>query len=58
MANTHATSLTPEHRDFKERFKSFWAAPSGSRVADIIAPHAKIHFTGHATMSGLTILTT
>jgi hypothetical protein len=28
------------------------SAPSGSRVAEIIAPDAKIHFTGQATMSG------
>jgi predicted SnoaL-like aldol condensation-catalyzing enzyme len=47
-----ATSLTPEHADFYERFKSFWAAPSGSRVAEIIAADAKIHFTGQAAMSG------
>ena len=48
---TDAT-LTPEHRDFYERFKSFWATPSGSRVAEIIMHDAKIHFTGQATMSG------
>ncbi|MBV9077632.1 MAG: nuclear transport factor 2 family protein [Methylobacteriaceae bacterium] len=44
--------LTPEHLDFYERFKSFWAAPSGPRVAEIIAPDARIHFTGQPTMSG------
>lgn len=48
MSNT----LTPEHRDFFERFKSFWAAPTGPRVAEIIAPDAKIHFTGAGTFSG------
>lgn len=47
-----ATSLTPEHQDFYERFKSFWAAPTGARVAEIISADAKIHFTGQATMSG------
>ena len=47
-----ATSLTPEHQDFFERFKSFWAAPSGPRVAEIIAPDAKIHFTGAGKFSG------
>lgn len=52
MTDTPATSLTAEHQDFYERFKSFWAAPSGSRVAEIIEPDAKIHFTGQATMSG------
>jgi predicted SnoaL-like aldol condensation-catalyzing enzyme len=52
MSNTTASSLTPEHRDFFERFKSFWAAPTGARVAEIIAPDAKIHFTGAGTFSG------
>jgi hypothetical protein len=46
------TSLSPEHLDFYQRFKSFWAAPSGPRVAEIIAPDARIHFTGNPTMSG------
>ena len=45
-------SLASEHREFYERFKSFWAAPSGPRVAEIIAADAKIHFTGQATISG------
>ena len=52
MPDTLATSLTPEHRDFYERFKSFWAAPTGQRVAELIAPDAKIHFTGAGTFSG------
>jgi SnoaL-like domain len=47
-----ATSLTPEHSDFYERFKSFWAAPTGPRVAELIAPDATIHFTGAGTFSG------
>jgi SnoaL-like domain len=46
------TSLTPEHQDFYERFQSFWAAPSGARVAEIIAPEATINFTGAGTFSG------
>lgn len=46
------TNLTPEHLDFYERFKSFWAAPSGARVPELIAPDAAIHFTGAGTMSG------
>lgn len=46
------TSLAPEHRDFFERFKSFWAAPSGPRVAELIAPDATIHFSGAGTFSG------
>ncbi|MEM9749855.1 MAG: nuclear transport factor 2 family protein [Pseudomonadota bacterium] len=45
-------NLSPEHQDFYERFKSFWAAPSGARVGELIAPDAKIHFTGAGTMSG------
>lgn len=45
-------SLRAEHQDFYERFKSFWAAPSGARVPEVIAPDAKIHFTGNAPMSG------
>jgi hypothetical protein len=46
------TSLSPAHAAFYERFKSFWAAPSGPRVAEIIAADARIHFTGQAAMSG------
>lgn len=52
MPDTHPTSLTPEHLDFYERFKSFWAAPTGPRVAELIAPHATIHFSGAGTFSG------
>jgi SnoaL-like domain len=52
MSDEHATCLTPEHRDFFQRFKSFWAAPSGPRVAELIAPDATIHFTGAGTFSG------
>ncbi len=47
-----SNALTPEHRDVFERFKSFWAAPSGSRVAELIAPDATIHFSGAGTFSG------
>jgi SnoaL-like domain len=46
------TSIKPEHQEFYERFQSFWAAPSGPRVAEIIAPEAKIYFTGNPAMSG------
>lgn len=53
MSDNPASSLTPEHRDFYERFKSFWAAPSGPRVAEIIAPDARIHFTGAGKFSGI-----
>ncbi len=51
MADT-SNALSPEHRDFYERFKSFWAAPSGPRVAEVIAPAAVIHFSGAGTFSG------
>ena len=46
------SGLSPQHADFYERFKSFWAAPSGERVLEIIAPDAAIHFTGAGYMSG------
>ncbi len=46
------TSLSTEHAEFFERFKSFWSAPSGERVLEIIAPDATIHFTGAGYMSG------
>lgn len=52
MANSSAAALSREHQDFYERFKSFWAAPSGDRVAELIAPDATIHFTGAGTFSG------
>lgn len=46
-------NLSPEHQDFYERFQSFWAAPSGDRVPELIAPDAQIHFTGAGIMSGV-----
>ena len=52
MSDISATTLTAEHRDFYERFNSFWAAPSGPRVAEIITPDARIHFTGAGKFSG------
>jgi hypothetical protein len=52
MPDLSVTSLTPEHRDFYQRFQSFWAAPSGTRVAELIAQDATIHFTGAGTFSG------
>ncbi|RGP41560.1 hypothetical protein BPTFM16_01867 [Altererythrobacter insulae] len=47
-----AANLSAEHRDFYERFQSFWAAPSGERVPELIASDAQIHFTGAGFMSG------
>ena len=52
MSNDQETPLSQEHRDFFERFKSFWEAPTGARVAEIIAPDARIHFSGQGTFSG------
>lgn len=52
MADNNISALTPEHRDFYQRFTSFWAAPSGPRVAELIAPDATIHFSGMGTFSG------
>ena len=52
MNDRSAASLSREHRDFYERFKSFWAAPSGPRVAELISPNATIHFSGAGTFSG------
>jgi hypothetical protein len=52
MRDGTAPTLSDEHRDFFERFKSFWAAPSGARVPELIAPDATIHFTGAGTFSG------
>lgn len=53
MATDLATSLSAEHRDFYARFQSFWAAPSGARVAELIALDAKVHFSGAGTFSGV-----
>ena len=52
MSKNHATALSDEHLDFFERFKSFWADPSGLRVPELIAPDATITFTGAGTFSG------
>ncbi len=52
MSASQVSALSPEHQDFYERFQSFWAAPSGARVAELIAPDATIHFTGAGTFSG------
>ncbi len=52
MTDSPTSSLSAEHQDFYRRFQSFWAAPSGTRVAELIAPDAHIHFTGAGTFSG------
>lgn len=52
MSANPTSSLTPEHQDFYDRFKSFWANPSGLRVPELIAPDATISFTGAGTFSG------
>jgi hypothetical protein len=52
MSSLTQTALSPEHQDFYERFQSFWAAPSGERVAEIIRPDARIHFSGQGSFTG------
>ena len=52
MTDAPAGGLSREHQDFYRRFQSFWAAPSGPRVAELIAPEATIHFSGVGTFSG------
>ena len=52
MKDVSENGLTSTHQDFYDRFKSFWAAPSGARVAELIAPDATVHFTGAGTFSG------
>lgn len=52
MTASTMSQLTPEHANFYARFQSFWAAPSGPRVAELIAPHAVIHFSGVGSFSG------
>ncbi|EAQ29410.1 hypothetical protein NAP1_01520 [Erythrobacter sp. NAP1] len=52
MANTMTAGLSAEHADFYRRFQSFWADPSGERVAEIIGPDAVIHFSGQGTFTG------
>jgi predicted SnoaL-like aldol condensation-catalyzing enzyme len=47
-----SSSLSPEHQDFCAWFQSFWANPSGKRVAERFKPDAKIYFTGQPPMSG------
>ena len=47
-----SSTLSAEHQDFYDRFRSFWADPSGARVAEIIAPDATIHFSGQGTFTG------
>lgn len=45
-------SLSAGHADFYARFQSFWAAPTGARVAELIAPAATIHFSGVGSFTG------
>lgn len=52
MPEPYSTKLAHEHQDFYDRFKSFWAAPTGPRVSELIAPDATIHFTGAGTFTG------
>lgn len=52
MSSTPPSPLSAEHKEFYAWFQSFWANPSGARVAERFPPDAKIHFTGQAPMSG------
>jgi len=52
MPESLPAALTAEHQDFYKRFQSFWAAPSGARIAELIASDAKITFSGAGTFSG------
>jgi steroid delta-isomerase-like uncharacterized protein len=40
--------------EFVDRFRSFWAAPAGTRVPDLIAPEAVVYWPGAEPMSGET----
>ncbi len=51
-ASPSSRSLSPENEAFLERFKSFWAAPTGERLKEVIAPHARVHFSGVGWVSG------
>jgi len=57
MTEQQLAALSPAHRDFYQRFCSFWAAPSGARVAEVIAPDATISFTGAGSFSGADYVT-
>lgn len=57
MTDSPTSFLSAEHQDFYRRFVSFWAAPSGARVAELIAPDARITFTGAGTFSGADYVT-
>jgi hypothetical protein len=52
MTDAAQGALSAEHADFYARFQSFWSAPSGPRVAELIAPDAVIHFSGIGSFSG------
>ena len=52
MTAADSSPLSAEHADFYARFQSFWSAPTGPRVAELIAPDAKIHFSGIGSFSG------
>ncbi len=52
MEQGSQATLSAEHADFYARFQSFWSAPTGARVAEVIAPEATIHFSGVGSFSG------
>ena len=47
-----SNNVAPEHQEFFDKFKSFWDAPSGERIPELISPEATITFTGAGTFSG------
>lgn len=50
---THAPDdRAADHRAFWEWFKTFWAEPSGERVAERFLADSKIHFTSIGTITG------
>ena len=62
-ASTHASNRSPQathaaddraadHQAFWEWFKTFWAEPSGERVAERFLADSRIHFTGIGTITG------
>ncbi|MEM9063871.1 MAG: nuclear transport factor 2 family protein [Planctomycetota bacterium] len=52
QATLAADDRAADHRAFWEWFKTFWAEPSGERVAERFLPDSRIHFTGIGTITG------
>lgn len=52
QATLAADDRAADHRAFWEWFKTFWAEPSGERVAERFLPDSRIHLTGIGTITG------